>query len=79
MNCNAGAVVTNKMGLFGQFNVRYIPIGIANILSMHKQEKHYRITYDSKEGHYVVHMPRGGMRFYKDEPGIPYMDLNGSL
>jgi hypothetical protein len=47
INCNAGAVVTNKKGKFGWLNVWYLPDGIANIFSMHELEKMYRITYDS--------------------------------
>jgi hypothetical protein len=60
INCNTGAVVMNEMGLFGRLNVWYIPNRIANILSMHELEKHYKITYNSWEGYYVVHTPRGG-------------------
>ncbi len=78
INCNPGAVVTNKMGLFRRLNVWYIPNGIANIFSMHELEKHYRITYDSWEGYYVVHTPWGEVKFHKDEQGLPYIDLDGS-
>ncbi len=42
---------------------------------MHKLEKMYRITYDSWEGFYVVHTPRGEVHFYKDKQGLPYIDL----
>ena len=45
---------------------------------MHELESIYRITYDSWEGYYVVHTPRGEVRFYKDEQGLPYIDLNNS-
>jgi hypothetical protein len=47
INCNAGAITTNKKGEFGWLNVWYLPDGIANIFSMHELEKMYRITYDS--------------------------------
>ena len=40
INCNAGAVTTNKLGSFGSLNVWYIPNGIANIFSIHELEKH---------------------------------------
>ena len=56
----------------------YIPNGLANIFSMHKLKKHYRITYDSWEGFYEVHMPRGTVKFHKDKQGLPYIDLDGS-
>ncbi len=78
INCNAGAVTTNKLGSFGRMKVWYIPNRIANILSMQELEKLYRITYDSWEGYYVVHMPGGNVRFYKDEQGLPYIDLDKS-
>jgi hypothetical protein len=31
----------------------------------------YRITYDSWEGFYVVHTPRGEVHFHKDKQGLP--------
>ena len=78
INCNTGAVTANKIGSFGRLNVWYIPNKIANIFLMHELEKHCRITYDSWEGFYQVHMPRGTVKFHKDEQGLPYIDLNGS-
>jgi hypothetical protein len=45
---------------------------------MHKLELLNRITYDSWKGYYVVHTPKGEVRFYKDEQGLPYLDLEGS-
>jgi hypothetical protein len=78
INCNVGAVMTNKMGSFGQMNVWYIPNGIANKFSMHKLEKHYRIMYDSWEGYYLVHTPMGAVVFHKDKQRLPYIDLDGS-
>jgi hypothetical protein len=78
INCNAGAVVTNKKGKFGRLNIWCLPDGIANIFSMHKLEKMYRITYDSCEGFYVVHTPRGEVHFHKDKQGLPYIDLTES-
>jgi hypothetical protein len=58
--------------------VWYIPNGIANIFLMHELEKHYRITYDSWEGFYEVHTPRGTVKFHKDEQGLPFITLDGS-
>jgi hypothetical protein len=75
INCNAGAVVTNKRGNYGRLKVWYVPTKIANIFLMHKLEKHYWITYNSWEGYYVVHPPRGEVRFYKDKQGLPFIDL----
>ena len=45
---------------------------------MPELEKLYRITYDSWEGYYVVHTEHGEVRFYKDEQGLPYIDLTKS-
>jgi hypothetical protein len=78
INCNAGAVSTNKRGTYGSLKVWYLPDGIANIISMHELEGMYRITYDSWQGYYVVHTPKGEVRFYKDEQGLPYLDLKES-
>ena len=75
INCNAGAVSTNKRGTYGNLKVWYVPEGIANIISMHELEKMYRITYDSWQGYYVVHTPKGEVRFQKDKQGLPYLDL----
>ncbi len=75
INCNAGAVTTNKKGRFGGLSTWYLPDGIANNLSMHELEKLYRITYDSWEGFYVVHTPRGEVHFHKDEQGLPFINL----
>jgi hypothetical protein len=78
INCNAGAVSTNRVGTYGKLKVWYHPGGIANIFSMHELEKLYRITYNSWEGHYVVHAPRGAVEFHKDKQGLPYSDLEAS-
>ncbi len=75
INCNAGAAVTNMKGKFGWLNTWYLPDEIVNILSMHKLEKMYRITYNSWEGFYVMHTLRGEERFYKDKHVLPYIDL----
>jgi hypothetical protein len=75
IKCNTGAITTNKKGKFGQLNVWYLPDGIANIFSMHELEKMYMNTYDSWEGFYVVHTPRGEVYFHKDIQGLPYIDL----
>jgi len=76
INCNAGVVSTNQMGRYENLKVWYIPDGIANIFSMHELEKKYCITYDSWEGHYVVHTPKGEVKFHKDEQGLPYIELD---
>ena len=75
INCSAGTVVTNMKGKFRRLSAWYLPDGIANILSMHELEKMYRITYDSWEGFYVVHIPRGEVHFHKDKHGLPFIDL----
>jgi hypothetical protein len=78
INCNTGAVVTNKRGTYEGLKVWYLPDGIANIFSMHELEKLYRITYDSWKGYYIVHTLKGEVRFYKDEQGSPYLNLEES-
>ena len=78
INCHAGMVTTNERGTYGKLKAWYLPDGIANIISMHELESLYRITYDSWAGYYVIHTPEGEVRFYKDEQGLPYLDLNES-
>ena len=79
INCNAGAVTTHQKNMYGKLNVWYLPHGTANIFSMHELEQQYSITYNSWEGTILcVHMPRGVVRFHKDEQGVPYIDLDGS-
>jgi hypothetical protein len=56
-------------------SVWYIPEGIANIFSMNKLEKKYWITYNSWEGYCLVHTRDTPVRFYKDESGLPYINL----
>ncbi len=45
---------------------------------MHELEKMYHITYDSWDGYYEVHMPKGCVRFYKDKQGLPFINLESS-
>jgi hypothetical protein len=66
------------MGEYGSMNVWYIPDGIANIFSMNELEKKHCITYDSRDGYYVVHTTSGEVQFHKDENGLPYTDLGES-
>ena len=78
INCISGVMRANKMGEYGSMNVWYIPDGIANIFSMNELEKKHRITYDSRDGYYVVHTTSGEVRFHKDENRLPYIDLGES-
>jgi hypothetical protein len=78
INCNTGVVMTDKRGKYRGLNVWYIPDGIANIFSVHELQKMYCITYDSWDEYYEVHMPKGPVQFYKDELGLPFIDLESS-
>ena len=61
LHCNAGkAIVTQKGDLKGYVTVWYYPNGIANILSLHKVQENYRVTYDSSSmAGFEVHKPDG--------------------
>jgi hypothetical protein len=74
INCNVCAMRTNQMGDYESISAWYIPGGIANIFSMNELEKKYRNTYDSWED-YEVHSASGTVKFYKNENGLPYIDL----
>jgi hypothetical protein len=78
INCNAGLVTANLKGNYGRLKVWYVPKGIANIFSMHELEHLYCITYNSWDEYYVVHTPRGEVKFHKDEQGLPYINLDKS-
>ena len=39
INCNIGALVTNKRGMYGNLKVWYLPNSIENIFLMHELEK----------------------------------------
>jgi hypothetical protein len=79
INCNAGLVTSDLKGNYGRLKVWYMPKGIANIFSMHDLECLYRITYDSWNGYYVGHTPRGEVNFHKDKQGLPYINLDELL
>ncbi len=51
INCNVGAISTNKRGEYRNLKVWYLPDGIANIILMHELELLYRMTYDSWAGY----------------------------
>jgi hypothetical protein len=70
--------MTYKRGKYGRLKVWYIPDGITNIISMHKLEKMYCITYDSWDRYYEVHTPKGHVQFYKDKEGLPFINLESS-
>jgi hypothetical protein len=78
INCNAGLVTSNLKGNYGRLKVWYVPEGIANIFSMHELKCLYPITYDSWDGYYVVHTPRGEVEFHKDKQGLPCINLDKS-
>ena len=63
-------MVIREKGTFGSLLVLNMPKGIANIFSMSKLEKLYRIAYDSWERYYVVYIKHVEVGFYKDEQGF---------
>jgi hypothetical protein len=67
--------MTDLMGKYGSIKAWYIPEGMANIFSMHELEKLQRIAYNSWEG---VHTRSGPVKFFKNEQGLPYIDLDGA-
>ena len=66
MHSNGGANVTSLKGtLAGYGKVWFDPKGIANILSLSRVAKKYRITYDSEEGNrFVVTKSDGSKRIF---------------
>ena len=68
-------IYTVKERTLGGIDCWYMPKGIANILQMHELKQLYHITYDSSDGYYVIHHPKGPVHFKKDHLGLPYIDL----
>ncbi len=59
INCNSRALRTKILVDYGSMTMLFISEGIANLFSMSKLNKKYRITYDSWEGYYIVHTASG--------------------
>ncbi len=59
INYKPGSVTTNLRGSYGRLKVWYLPKGIADIFFMHELKRLYHITYNSWDGYYVVHTPKG--------------------
>jgi len=67
LHCSTGkAIVRQKGDLKGYGTVWYYPEGIANILSLHKVQEKYKVTYDSSTmAGFVVHKSDGTKRVFK--------------
>ena len=60
IHCNAGSAETNVVGDLGNYGEAwYHPNGIANILSLAKVKKKFRLTFDSSDR--KMHLPYGRM------------------
>jgi len=78
LHCNAGkAIMTQKGDLKGYGTVWYYPEGIANILSLHKVQDKYRVTYDSSTmAGFVVHKSDGTNHMFKpSKKGLFFSDV----
>jgi hypothetical protein len=67
LHCNKGkAIVTQKGDLKGYGTIWYYPKGIANILSLHKVQDKYKVTYDSSNmAGFAVHKSDGTKNIFK--------------
>jgi len=75
IHCNAGVASTSLMGyLPGYGEVWLYEGGIANILSLSRVKKRYRVTYDSENGNkFVVHLNNGlKQTFSQSKAGLYY-------
>lgn len=61
VHCNAGTATTDLVGEFDNYGtVWYHPDGIANVLSLSKVKKRFRVTYDSENGNcFTIHKKDG--------------------
>lgn len=71
-----GVETTNKIGILpGYGEVWYKEGGIANIFSLSRVQKLYRVTYDSLKGNcFTIHMKEKSMHFCQSEDGLYYYD-----
>ena len=70
-----GPLTPTINGNFGSIECWINKEGIANIFSIPKLgEMGFRITYDSMDGHYIVHTNDGEVQSMKDEMVPPYID-----
>jgi Zinc knuckle len=77
IHCNAGKTTTHMIGeLPGYGTVWYHPEGIANILSLSRVSKKYRVTFDSSNGNeFTIHKEDGSFhRFKQSARGLYFMD-----
>ncbi len=83
INCNAGVTHTNMIGEMPGYSgeVWYNPKGIANILSLANVKKHYRVTFDSKNGNgFIVHKDNGTQHCFKEsQRGLFYLDTSETM
>ena len=65
LHCNSGHIYVYDKGWFGDIEVWYHPIGIANILSLKTLKKQQHVTYDSKDRdeEFKVHTKDGVIEF----------------
>ena len=72
---NAWTACTNKKGWFGSIEFWLNKEGIANIFSIPKlKDMGFYITYNSRDGRYIVYTEDGTFMFNKDEMGLPHID-----
>jgi hypothetical protein len=77
IHCNAVTTTTHMIGEFpGYGTVWYHVDGIANILSLSRISKHYRVTFDSSNGNeFIIHKDDGKThRFRQSEKSLYFMD-----
>jgi hypothetical protein len=69
IKCNAGLASTNMVGEYGGYGtVWFLEDGIANILSLARVSKKFRVTYDSSgtDNAFIVHKPDGTLRKFEE-------------
>jgi hypothetical protein len=77
IQCTAGTTSTNMMGdLEGYGPVWYHPEGIANILSLSRVKKEFRITFDSENGNvFKLIRPDGTARIFNESSNGLYFSI----
>ena len=76
IHCNSGVKVVDKIGdLPGYGTVWYEPTGIANILSMSREKKKFRVIFDSEGGNcFRMVLPEREVKFQLSPNRLYYFD-----
>ena len=77
IHCNTGTLTTTEEADFGNTPVYFDDCGIANVLSLYRLGKKFKVTYDSTDrgGVFKVYTKQGAMEFKPTTNGLHALNL----